>query len=370
VQGGELGLICSDRWTKNRYGGPLRNLIASQFHLKIYVDMGDASAFHSNVSAYPAIIVIAHEMPGPTRISHHPGIDPTQLSVLAREFRVKASDGKGGTVRELAQVANKSEPWLLEMPDQMALIRRLEKSFPTLEEADCKVGIGVATGADDAFIGSFEELDVEPDRKLPLATTQDIQSGEIVWRGLGVINPFTHDGKLVDLAKYPRLEKYLRARYDVISNRHCAKKSPRDWYRTIDRILPQLAEEPKLLIPDIKGQAQIVFDPGHLYPHHNLYYITSRTWDLRALQAVLMSKLTHLFISTYTTKMRGGYLRFQAQYLRRLRIPKWKDVPDALREKMIAAAMGRDMQACNQAVFDLYKLTREERIMLETMERK
>ena len=26
--------------------------------------------------------------------------------------------------------------------------------------------------------------------------------------------------------------------------------------------------------------------------------------------------------------MRGGYLRFQAQYLRRIHIPHWKDVPE------------------------------------------
>ncbi len=54
------------------------------------------------------------------------------------------------------------------------MIRRLEQSFPTLEEAGCKVGIGVATGADQAFIGDFAALDVEPDRKLPLVTTKDI----------------------------------------------------------------------------------------------------------------------------------------------------------------------------------------------------
>jgi len=35
---GALGFICADRWMKNRYGGPLRALVASKFHLKVYVD--------------------------------------------------------------------------------------------------------------------------------------------------------------------------------------------------------------------------------------------------------------------------------------------------------------------------------------------
>ena len=49
--GGVLAFICSDRWMKNRYGGPLRALVARQFHLRYYVDMVDTPAFHSEVIA-------------------------------------------------------------------------------------------------------------------------------------------------------------------------------------------------------------------------------------------------------------------------------------------------------------------------------
>ena len=207
-------------------------------------------------------------------------------------------------------------------------------------------------------------LDVEPDRKLPLVTTRDIMSGEVQWRGQGVINPFAEGGGLVDLRDYPRLRRYLEARQEVIAGRHCAQKSPANWYRTIDRITPALAKRPKLLIPDIKGEAHIVFESGELYPHHNLYYVTSEAWDLRALQAVMLSAVTRLFVATYSTKMRGGFLRFQAQYLRRIRIPIGRDVPEALRTELVEAAMKRDVQACNRAVFKLYGLSHEERSAL------
>lgn len=363
-EGGSLGFICADRWMKNRYGGPLRNLVADRFHLKVYVDMVNTTAFHSKVTAYPAITVISREKPGATRIAHRPSIDRTTLVALAKELRDSHLSKNDGVVRELALVPNQAEPWLLESPDQMAFIRRLERQFPTLEEAGCMVGIGVATGADKAFIGDFEALDVEPDRKLPLVTTADIQSGEVEWRGQGVINPFADDGGLIDLRHYPRLYNYLNARRDVIASRHCALKTPTSWYRTIDRITPSLASKPKLLIPDIKGEAHIVFEHGKLYPHHNLYFITSESWDLRALQAVLLSGIARLFVATYSTKMRGGYLRFQAQYLRRIRVPYWQDVPEILRHDLIAAANDRDLQACNSAAFSLYGLTYEEQSAL------
>lgn len=361
---GVLGFICADRWMKNRYGGPLRALIAEQFHLKTYVDMTDTPAFHADVIAYPAVTIIAREKPGATRIAHRPAIEATALNALAAAMTVKKLPQNPGPVREMAGIASGGEPWLLDASDQMALVRRLERDFPLLEEAECKVGIGVATGADQAYIGLMDVLDVEPDRKLPLAMTRDILTGKTQWRGYGVINPFRDEGGLVDLEAYPRLKRHLETRRAEIAGRHCAQKTPTNWYRTIDRITPSLASKPKLLIPDIKGEAQIVYEDGKLYPHHNLYYITSDKWDLHALQAVLLSGIARLFVATYSTRMRGGFLRFQAQYLRRIRVPRWDDVPAALRGDLKKAALAHDLTACNRAAFKLYGLTKQERSTL------
>lgn len=363
TNGGQLGFICADRWMKNRYGGPLRALVAKSYRLKAFVDMVDTPAFHSDVIAYPAIIVISKEKPGPTRIAHRPEIEQATLADLARALVTPAVE-KHPDVKELIGIAVGAEPWILESSDQLALVRRLERDFPALEEAGCKVGIGVATGADSAFIGPLDALDVEDDRKLPLAMTRDIVSGSVKWRGFGVVNPFTDNGPLVNLDHYPRLKRHLEARKDEIAGRHVALKAPANWYRTIDRITPSLTYKPKLLIPDIKGEANIVFEPGNLYPHHNLYFITSEGWDLRALQAVLLSGIARLFIAVYSTKMRGGYLRFQAQYLRRIRVPMWTDVPPSLQQELVRAAIEKDTAACNQAVFALYNLTQEERAAL------
>jgi hypothetical protein len=264
-------------------------------------------------------------------------------------------------VHEVSGIMHGSEPWVLESFDQLAVLRRLETSFPALEETGCKVGIGVATGADKVYVGTYDELDVEKDRKLPLVMTKDIRAGKVEWQGKGVINPFDDEGGLVNLKKYPKLAAYLNQHKAVICKRNVAKRNSDRWYRTIDRITPQFTHTPKLLIPDIKGDANIVYEEGKYYPHHNLYYITSDTWDLKALQAVLLSEITRLFITTYSTKMRGGYLRFQAQYLRRIHIPNWQDVPEKIKTKLRAAAENRDIAACNAVTFDLYKLTPEER---------
>lgn len=356
---GLLGFICADRWMKNRYGGPLREMVARDFHLRAYVDMISTSAFHSEVIAYPAITIIANEATGPTYITKQPEIDSISLSKLAHVLR-GASEEKEV---KMATVTDGS-PWALDGSESLGLVRRLEADYPTLEETGCKVGIGVATGADNVFIAPFEELDVEPDRKLPLAMTKDIQNGNVEWRGFGVINPFDTDGKTVSLEEYPKLRSYLELHTEAIKNRHVAKKNPNAWYRTIDRIYPELALKPKLLIPDIKGDAHIVYEEGKLYPHHNLYHITSDDWDLQALRAVLLSGIARLFVTTYSTRMHGNCLRFQAQYLRRIRVPHWNTVPEHIRRDLKQAAEKEDFIACNDAVSALYGLSAEENAII------
>lgn len=106
--------------------------------------------------------------------------------------------------------------------------------------------------------------------------------------------------------------------------------------------------------PDIKGEAHVVYDKGEYYPHHNLYYITSIDWDLRSLQALLLSRVAQAFVATYSLRMRGDFLRYQAQYLRRIRIPRWHDVSTPLRKKLRAAATARDLEACDSVARELY----------------
>ncbi|MDZ4402533.1 Eco57I restriction-modification methylase domain-containing protein [Prosthecobacter sp.] len=358
---GLLGFICSDRWMKNRYGGPLRQMISTGFTLKYYIDMVGTAAFQSEVIAYPAITVIGRGISGRCRIAHRPEVSVEALRGL--HSRLAGSPKNfNGTVIEMPRIANGDDPWLLEADAQpsLSLVRRLEAEFPTLEEAGCSVGIGVATGADKVFIGPMDELDVEDERKLPLVMTRDMRQGVVEWRGLGVVNPFEEDGSLADFSRYPRFAAYMEKHGKTLKARHCAQKANGSWYRTIDRITPSLAQKPKLLIPDIKGDAHIVLEDGKLYPHHNLYFVLSKEWPLPALQAVLMAGLAHLFVRAYSTKMHGGALRFQAQYLRRIRLPKWTDIPTKTQKQLLAAVEAKDASAILNATAVIYGMTPDE----------
>lgn len=325
---GKLSFICADAWTRNSYGHGIRSKIADSFALTHYVDMYGLDAFDVQVGAYPSITVIAKTAATSTRVARAQSVTMQYLEDLSAKLRVGSSGSS--EIQDILAVRG-ADPWIFSATPSLIVIEELESRFPTLVDAGCRVGIGVATGADKIYIGAFDQLNVEDDRKLPLATNKDMPKGVLAWTGKGVINPWRDEGGLVDLEEYPRLAAYLRQFRGRLARRHTAKTNvARKWYKTIDRITPSLTYEPKLLIPDIKGNGDaIAYDPGTLYPHHNLYFITSQEWDLRALQALLRSGIAHLFVDAYSVKIGGGYLRFQAQNLKRIRVPMWSDINPA-----------------------------------------
>ncbi len=356
-EGGKLGFICSDRWMKNRYGGPLRELVSNGHHLECHVDMTGCPAFDSEVIAYPAVTIISKttaHAENVTRSCYRPKIEKSHLTKLVPALLGKKTHQD---VHEAVDVVQSSEPWLLDNFKRLNVIRKIEQKFGLLEAQGCKVGIGVATGVDKVYIGTDDQLPVEPEAKLPLVTTKDLKDGEISWQGRYVLNPFQDDGALLELDKYPKFASYLSEHEERIRARNVAKKNPQKWYRTIDRIYPSLLKQPKLLIPDIKGSANVVYDKGDYYPHHNLYFITSTEWDIRALQAVLLSKVAHAFVATYSLKMRGDCLRFQAQYLRRIRLPSWDAISIEDREGLRLAAESKDQDACDRITKSIYQLS-------------
>ena len=92
------------------------------------------------------------------------------------------------------------------------------------------------------------------------------------------------------------------------------------------------------MIPDIQRGGMIGRDQGRFYPHHNLYWVTSDSWDLRALQALLRSSQVLMQIRAFSVQMRGGSVRYQAQTLRRVRIPLLATLSAAVVDRLSAVA--------------------------------
>lgn len=361
--GGVCAYICADRWMLNQYGAELRRFVTARASVEVVIEMHRADAFALDVSAYPAITVIRR--------------GPQQAAVVASLAANVEAVGSGAIAQALAAVQqgnqdavnlpglqaarvetwfSGTDPWPCVSPGRLALLKHLEGEFYPLESAGTgtKVGIGVATGADEVFITTDPGV-VEADRLLPLAMAGDTVDGQLRWSGHYLINPWNDHG-LVDLGKYPRLATYLDHHRAQLTGRHVGRRQPERWYRTIDRVNHALTAKPKLYIADIKDRLNPVLDPGTTYPHHNLYVVWSVGWDPEVLGGLLLSDIGQFFVACYGVRMRGGYLRFQAQYLRRIRVPRPMDVSPVQADGLRSAFRLRDRALATQLACALYHI--------------
>lgn len=360
AEGGALGLICADRWMRNQYGADLRELISNSYAVETVLSMHDVDAFEDDVSAYPAVFVLRNAAQGPAFIAEtKPTFDQREALKVSSWVR----DPRHSTLKTASVEGSRIDGWFAGRdlwpsgtPAQLALVAELEARFVHLEDPSTgtRVGIGVATGCDEVYITS-DETTVEPDRLLPLLRAGDIAEGIPSWSGTYLVNPWNADG-LVDLGCHPRLRRYLEANEARLRARHVARSRPLNWYRTIDRIDPGLLGRPKLVLPDLKAASHPVLEEGQFYPHHNLYFVISDAWDLEVLGGLLLSGIANLFVGAYCVKMRGGCYRFQAQYLRRIRVPGPGTLSRRVRRDLASAFLARDVDAATAAAAQAYGL--------------
>ena len=361
---GRLAFICADRWMHNQYGERLRALVASEYAVDTVVAMHAVDAFEDTVSAYPAITVLRNGSQGPARvIETADGFDETDAGNVAQwladSHELAPSRGRfdAGTLQGWFVGGGH---WPTGSPSTLELIADLEERFDPLEDwrTGTRVGIGVATGCDDVFVVEHAP-GVETCRLLPMLTAHDISLGTPNWGGRFLVNPW-EEGRLVDLDEYPGLASYMRRHGTRIKQRHVARRRPASWYRTIDRVDPELQARPKLLLPDLKSAAHPVLDTRGFYPHHNLYYVVSDKWDLEVLGGLLLSDISNLFVGAYCVKMRGGTYRFQAQYLRKIRVPAPDAIDAATAATLAEAFQRRDRAGATAAAAELYGISQSD----------
>lgn len=352
--GGVCAYICADRWMLNQYGAQLRQLITSRYAVETVIEVHKADVFHSEVSAYPAITVIRDAPQQAATVARVNGTASFLGAERIQNVLRAATNEDGVKTARIDGWFRGVEPWPCYNPERLALLKRLEAEFYPLDSpgTGTRSGIGVASGADRIYLTRDPDL-IEPERLLPMAMARDIASGHLTWSGNYLVNPWEGNG-LAHLSRYPRLRQYLEDHEDELRARHVGKKTPHLWYRTIDRVEAGLIGKPKLYIADIKERLNPVLDRGETYPHHNLYFIQSAGWDHEVLGGLLLSDVAQFFIECYGVRMRGYYLRFQAQYLRRIRLPRPSDVFPAQAEMLTRAFRERDRPLATEIALQLY----------------
>ena len=331
---GVFSFICTNRFVRSSYGRRLRRMISDSFHVALYLNMEHTQPFETEVSAYPAIYVIDRRMGKVTYSGEMASLDGDAL----RHYRTGVA---GSRLSRFTKWYSGDDAWITTDSAERKRFESITSSFPTIEESGTgtQVGIGVASGADEIYVDPQRNAEIEDSCLLPIVASEDIRCGNIDWNSRYMLNPYDQhdDRQMLDLSMFPKTCAYLMRHADRLKSRYCAKKHPDSWYRTLDRISYRVLRAEKILLPDIQRGGNVALDErGEYYPHHNVYWITSDTWNMRALCALMRSSFVTDQIRRVSVQMRGGSIRYQAQNLRHVHIPAWS----SLDETDVAALAG------------------------------
>ena len=130
-----------------------------------------------------------------------------------------------------------------------------------LEDAGCRIKLGMTTGANSVFIGRVDELPVERDLLVPAAEIRDMPHGVLAWRGRMVIVTHRPDGSPWPCRDRPALYDYLSTHRKRLKQR-VTVKAGRSWRLTHSRVDHHLTAAPKVLVPEIGRRPRVVLDPG------------------------------------------------------------------------------------------------------------
>jgi len=336
---GHLGFLCPGSWTRNAYGGSIRQTLTSKGWLKTIADFSDVDSFEKAADAYPCFFVFQSKQTGPTKIFSVS--DGTRLS-------------RAGDVVE-RHFSTSSGPLLLSREAGVEEVIRLAGSkFSILEDAGCTVRVGSATGCNSVFLGTKKKLDVEKNRMLHFVNARSIRDSKVEWDSTAIVNVFDDDGAPVKLTKFPKLNAYLKKNKKSLRARAKASKS-NCWWRTIDTLHPNWHRSPKLLIVDISAKPVIGLDARGYCAGSGVYQVKSGEWPLKELLVLLSAGILGLFVAGFSSGTDNGFHRFQKRHICAVRIPRWGDLEERWRLRFQAAVSQGDLNKILQAVADLYE---------------
>lgn len=360
---GILSYICTDRFTKNTYGRKIRKYINELFRVKYFIDIHETQPFQQEVSSYPCIFGIDRKQGQGTICISSDSISEKNLQRIVGDVvsRSKLKTPNSYIIKEWFQNA---EPWIIDF-EVGPILQKIQIMNSPIKEApggvQCKVG--VATGLNKVLLVSkktIEEYELEKDVLIPIITKNHVKSGEIRWDGTHLINTFDNYNQAIDLGDFPNTKAYLDLHKEMLSNRAFVRrgKSGSNWYHTQEKVRLEEIKSPKIVFPDIASKSRIMIENGVYYPEHSLYYLLPGHWDVLTLRIILESPIGLAFVKAYSTRMRGGYVRYQKQSVEKICLPN--EIDCKLEAELHSAWQNKDQEKLNSLIKKIYNLDRNE----------
>lgn len=327
--GGLFGYICSNKFMRANYGGPLRSFLATKASLRQLVDFGELPVF-SGAATFPVIVLTENSKSSVAQSFVYAPIKRLNFGSLKEEVRI------AGQI--LDDAALRGDNWTLSRTDELAIFEKMKRiGKPLGNFVGGKICYGIKTGLNEAFVTDRESRD--------RLVAEDPNCAAIIKRfAIGDhIRKYRIEGKERYVIVIPRgwthaqlgattqdaAWLWLKTNYPSLAahlapfEQKCAKRFDKGdfWWELRACDYYDAFEQPKIIYPVIAKESRFTIDKMGFFSNDKTFIIPQN--DLYLL-GVLNSSLAWAFLKRICSILgdadKGGRLELRAIYLKQLPI--------------------------------------------------
>ena len=269
-----------------------------------------------------------------------------------------------------------SESWSILSDIERSIKAKIEAIGTPLKDWDLQINYGIKTGFNDAFIidsAKREEIldacQTEDERQRtaeiirPILRGRDIRRYGYEWADLWLIN--THNGvkgslERIHIEDYPAIKQHLDYYWDKIESRADKGDTP---YNLRNCAYVDEFSKPKIIYPNMTKFLPFVYDTSGLVTNQKCFIITGKR--LAFLTAFLNSSLFKFCFADKFPELQGKTRELSKIFMDEIPVMEVSD-DDETHFVLLVEAIQKDISKealleIDNAIFDLYQLTKEER---------
>ncbi len=373
--GALLSFITSNKWMRANYGKSLREHLSSKYNPTLLIDFANNKIFDS---ATVLVNILSLEKCGnqghTISCSVEDGFDVSKLSDYV-QTHIQVSSFKT------------DDTWSILSEIELSIKRKVEDAGVPLKNWNVEMYRGILTGYNDAFIITSEKReeilsncadDSERERTAeiirPILRGRDIKRYCYEWAELYIIATFP--SRQYDIDNYPTLKEFLLSfgieRLEQTGKEYiidgeivkARKKTNNKWFETQDSISYwDEFSKPKIIYPNMTKFLPFAYDTSGLVTNQKCFIITGKR--LAFLTAFLNSSLFKFCFADKFPELQGRTRELSKIFMDEIPVMEVND-DDEFRFVMLVEATQRNISKeklleIDNAIFDLYKLTKEEK---------
>lgn len=329
-QYGVLTFINPTTFMQKDFGQSIRKLIKDNLMIIDIMDFNDFQVF-SSVTNYTGIFIFQKDILSPYQFTYH-RYSNSKTKISYQDFAFSLNNPQTSDFKESLAVnsTDLNKPrWMFKSNDLDRILDKIRSGSKTLKSITNSIFQGIASGKDEVFYVSEDEINkfnLEKQLLHPLVKGKDIKSYNISWSGTYVIYPYKQDSSVIDeltmKSDYPNLYKYLLQNKQNLLGRKYFDNSTKLWYELWNQRQFSNFSKMRLIVPEISDNNNFAISDkyfGNTKTYHILLKDQSEENYLYTL-GILNSQLINFFYKQITTPYAGGFYAYKTQFLNDLPI--------------------------------------------------